>query len=539
MGLLYKKWIPRSEKIVTDLPSLSKLLLENRLFEPIQQLAYGDYGLEQAYETVKRAILEKRRIALYADYDVDGTMSCVSWIWFFQSIGFTHYTHYIPDRMSEGYGVNLAAIQYLALEQRAEVIITMDTGITANLEAQWCKENGVQFICTDHHKIQPEKMPDCIILNPKMHPDPHYQELCGCGITFVLLRKLGLYFKPPQEVWGDILALTGMATICDVVPLNRVNHRLAQLGVQSILRSQRQIFKKLLEVCADPDKIDESDVGFRLGPRINAVGRLDHADKVVRAFIHSDVDPLVQHMSTLNEARKKIQAEIVREARQKALSFPEDPILFIGGDWHPGVVGIAASKIAEEFRKPVWLFQEKEMCKGSARSVPGFDVTEAMSSAKEDFTKFGGHKAAGGYSFQKEKIEAIREKLVSYAQNIKDESPELWESKKTYDCALPLSLANTKLVDLTSSLRPYGHEFEAPVFMFEAVLGETRYVPFQDPKHTSFVLKSGEQKEKVIFFNQLFKQYPLHKPVKILSTVSSNFWQGRKQLSLMGIDIDA
>src|SRR5690606_12030796 len=142
---------------------------------------------------------------------------------------------YIPCRFKEGYGLNLKAIEYLISEEKAELIITMDTGITANAEAAYCRERGVEFICTDHHKIQPEKMPDCVILNPKMHPDEMYQELCGCGITFVLLRRLAENFSVPAGLWGDLLALAGMATICDVVPLNGVNHKLARLGVNALL----------------------------------------------------------------------------------------------------------------------------------------------------------------------------------------------------------------------------------------------------------------------------------------------------------------
>src|SRR5690606_4635275 len=143
----------------------------------------------------------------------------------------------IPDRMTEGYGVHLKALQHLVENEHCDMIITMDTGITANAEARYCRENGIIFICTDHHKVQPDKMPDSIILNPKFHPHPDYQELCGCGITFVLLRRLGETFPVSSTVWNDILALVGMATICDVVPLNGVNHRLARLGVEALMRS--------------------------------------------------------------------------------------------------------------------------------------------------------------------------------------------------------------------------------------------------------------------------------------------------------------
>ena len=217
--------------------------------------------------------------------------------------------------------------------------------VTANEEAKFCVSKGVEFICTDHHKIQPDKVPDGIVLNPKLHPDPVYQELCGCGITFVLLRKLGKKFPISREVWNDLLALVGMATICDVVPLNGVNHQLANLGVKALYRSQRPVLKSLLAQCKVLEKVDETDVGFRIGPRINAVGRLRHANQVVEAFISENFDELIKDMGDCNEERKKIQKTIYEEANTKAQSYGESKILFLGGDWHPGVVGIAASKI--------------------------------------------------------------------------------------------------------------------------------------------------------------------------------------------------
>ena len=285
MGKKYQLWKSRSEDFPESFSHLASIVKNNRQFEEIVQLNYGDHGLNDVMSTISDAISKNKRIALYADYDVDGTMSCVSWIWFFKAIGYDNFLHYIPCRFEEGYGLNLGAVKYLINDQKAELIITMDTGITANEEAAYCREQGVDFVCTDHHKVQKEKMPDCVILNPKLHPDEQYQELCGCGITFVLLRQLGKTFPVTSKIWNDILALVGMATICDVVPLNGVNHKLANLGVQALFRSERPVLTEILKACSIGDHIDEKDVGFRIGPRINAVGRLKHADLVIQAFI--------------------------------------------------------------------------------------------------------------------------------------------------------------------------------------------------------------------------------------------------------------
>jgi single-stranded-DNA-specific exonuclease len=543
MGKKYKYWRPRSDAAPQGYTDLVKIVTENRKFSQIESLEYGDHGLEDAYAVIARGIRGGKKIALYADYDVDGTMSCISWIWFLQSINHHNFIYYIPDRFTEGYGVNLAAIQKLVREDGAEIIITMDTGITANVEAKWCLENGIEFICTDHHKIQKEKMPDCVILNPKMHPDPEYQELCGCGITFVLLRKLAKEFPPPPDVWTDILALTGMATICDVVPLNGVNHRLARYGVEALLRSKRPVLQKLLLAAAIDGEMDEKDVGFRLGPRINAVGRLEHAAKIIEAFIGDDPDFLIRHMGICNERRKLIQHEIVLEAIDVASTFAADPILFLGGDWHAGVVGIAASKLVEEFWRPVWLFQRKDgMCKGSARSLPGFDVTEAMISVGALFTKFGGHAAAGGYSFPEANEVQIRAGLIDYARKIQASQPEIWESNVAFDCYLPVDMAILELAECLEGMKPFGHGFEEPKFCIEAKIEQIAYYNDKktgDRRHTAITVQGASgNPQKIMFFNRVYEEFNRGSQCKFIVTAGKNTWRGNTSLSLFGEDFE-
>ena len=513
----------------------------NRDFNSVENLEYGDHGLDEAFEAIKIAIDQRKRIALYADYDVDGTMSCVSWIWFLKALGHENYVHYIPDRFKEGYGVNLSAVKHLAQNENAELIITMDTGITANEEAKWCKENGVEFICTDHHKIQQEKMPDCIILNPKLHPEEIYQELCGCGITFVLLRKLGRHYDLKGSIWTDLLALTGMATICDIVPLNGVNHSLAKMGVSALSKSNREVLKKLLSATSALEEADETDVGFKLGPRINAVGRLEHANKIIDAFISEEPDELISYMSKCNEERKKIQSNIVERALELAETYKDDPILFLGyEEWHQGVVGIAASKLVETFWKPVWLYQRGEICKGSARSIEGFDVTDAMSSVKQSFLKFGGHKAAGGFSFSLEKEDEIRKGLIDYAREFKNQSPQIWTPKINYDCKIGKDLLNLELCYSLNKLKPFGHKFEQPSFEVEAQI--TKIDHYNDkatglPKHTCIFIDTGDRwPQKIMFFGQVIDNLTVGTIAQFLVKVDKNVWKGRTYLSLLGLD---
>ena len=542
MGKKFEVWHELSSARPTCHADLIPLIRQNRDFEPVDRLEYGDYGLEQTLELMSGAIRTGKRIALYADYDVDGTMSCVSWIWFFKAIGFENYIHYIPCRFKEGYGVNLAAVKHLINVEHADLIITMDTGITANEEAAYCQERGVQFICTDHHKIQPAKMPDCIILNPKMHPEPLYQELCGCGITFVLLRRLGEEFSLTKPQWSDILALTGMATICDVVPLNGVNHKIAKLGVEALMASEKPILAKLREACAIQLGGDEKDIGFRLGPRINAVGRLQHADSVVKAFIGDDPDELIHYMGACNDQRKTIQAQIVREADVLAKEHLDDPILFLGGDWHPGVVGIAASKIAEKYWKPTWLYNNQgDTCKGSARSIVGFDVTDAMSAAAEFFGKFGGHKAAGGFSFPRENIAPIRQGLIDFANSYKETSPDTWRSRVEYDCQISAELANLNLAKSMEHLKPFGHGFMEPRFVVEAEVADCRFYNDKqtgEPRHTAVFVKIDNRKEKIMFFHEVHRELRQGATAKFLVVPEKNRFRGVTSLSMMGLDFE-
>ncbi len=545
MGQKYKRWHVRHQKDPNHFNELIEILKSNRKFVPIDQLSYGDYGLLDAAQTIGRAIQEGRRIALYADYDVDGTMSCVSWIWFFEAIGFKNFTHYIPCRFEEGYGLNLKAVEYLIEKEKAEVIITMDTGITANAEAAYCKARGVSFVCTDHHKVQPQKMPDCIILNPKLHPEPEYQELCGCGITFVLLRKLGSLFPIAPEIWNDILALVGMATICDVVPLNGVNHKLANMGVRSLLRSRRKVFQRLREACALENDLDEKDVGFRIGPRINAVGRLKHAKEVVKAFLENEPEALITFMGVCNEERKHIQGRIIKEATKAAQDFPQEPILFLGAEhWHMGVIGIAASKLAEMYWRPTWLFERKgTYCKGSARSIPGFDVTDAMSSAASFFEKFGGHQAAGGFTFKAENEALIRGALTEFALDKLKSSPELWVSHIHYDCRLSTDLLSLDLVDKLDLLKPFGHGFEEPLFAIEAEITSVRFLRDKqsgEAKHTQvFIEAMNGMSHKIMFFNEVYEDLQAHSRARFLVSVTRNAFRGQVSLSLYGKDWEA
>jgi single-stranded-DNA-specific exonuclease len=541
----YSTWESNSTETITNFKQLKDIIYKRRSFTPITQLNYGNHGLQDSLEIILSGIKKNQRIALYADYDVDGTMSCVSWVWFLEAIGYDNYTYYIPDRFTEGYGVHQKAIEHLVLKEKAQMLITMDCGITANKEAKWCQEHNCTFICTDHHLVQPELMPDSIILNPKFHPEQEYQELCGCGIVFVLLRQLGRHLKAPEYIWTDLLALTAMATICDCVALNAVNHRLAYLGVRSLLKSKRNIFKQLISSIGkqNQQKIDELDIGFRIGPMINAVGRLDHGKKVVAAFIEDKPQELVKYMQTCNEKRKELQQQITLQAQKASLSYESDNILFLGGDWHKGVVGIAASRISEVFWKPVWLFDKskKDTYYGSARSIAGFDLVAAMRSQSELFDKFGGHKMAAGFSFPAKNAEKIRLGLNEYSKKIRSENENFWNSKIHYDATLCDKLLNSNLVNVIDEMRPFGFGFEEPLFKIKCKINKINYYKNKqtgEKQHTAIEFVNTDKKHfKIMFFNELLEDIRPGANISTLVNINKNYWNNQLQVNLIGRDI--
>jgi single-stranded-DNA-specific exonuclease len=293
----------------------------------------------------------------------------------------------------------------------------------------------------------------------------------------------------------------------------------------------------------DAEGLDESHVGFRLGPRINAVGRLEHADLVVKAFVDEDPQPLIEKMGECNLERKRIQEHILREAREQARAAPSDAILFLGGDWHPGVVGIAASRIAEEFWRPTWLFQRQEgVCKGSARSIPGFDVTDAMASAGELFRKFGGHAFAGGFTFDPAQESALRDRLQAFASRLRQEKPQLWESRILYDCRLPMELASLELADALSQLKPFGNGFEEPRFYVDAEIASVEFYYDKsrtERKHTAVNLRQGPYGiQKVMFFNEVLDELSDQPRARFVVSATRNVFRGRASLSLIGHDFD-
>ena len=374
-----------------------------------------------AVDRIGLAIERNERVAIYGDYDIDGITASAVMLESLGALGIAAES-YIPDRFEEGYGINQEALSSLQ-KRDFDLVISVDCGITSVKEAAWAKEHGLDLIITDHHSV-PDVIPEAIaVINPNRLGDPYpFKALAGVGVAFKLAQALQARFKAPvkgQEKW--MLDLVALGTVCDIVPLIGENRVLTSFGLRVMRQTRRVGLRELALVGrTTPGELTSYHLGFVLGPRMNAAGRLEHAARSLELMMTDDVlraRAIAEELDYLNDQRKADQKRIFEQASILAEKYIDDPILFVSDeDWSHGVVGIVASKLVEKYHKPVLVAQVMgEKTKGSARSVPGFNLVEALRSVPELFTKFGGHYFAAGYTLPTENTEALRAALNVYA----------------------------------------------------------------------------------------------------------------------------
>ncbi|PKK89259.1 MAG: hypothetical protein CVV64_15230 [Candidatus Wallbacteria bacterium HGW-Wallbacteria-1] len=559
MGVLKDNWTCLSQSEPSSIVELEEILRKNRNFRTIEKLDFGEHGLEKPAQAIARVMGRDGKIVIWGDYDVDGVTSVVTAMLFFRALGYDRVACKVPDRFSEGYGLNEASLRELIDREKPDLIITVDAGITASHEASVCAQLGVELIVTDHHSIDPDRLPDCIILNPKLHPDPDYRELCGCATILVLLRHMArtdpgiaaLLSRDPaarQDLWYTLTALAGIATICDVVPLNPVNHLLVRQGMKCLLKSENPALRLMIRECGENQgQTCEMDVAFKVGPLINAVGRLYHAGRVVDAFLHGSPDDLVEAMHSVNVERKGIQRDMIDEALEMASTLPASSFYCLGSaDFHEGVVGIVASRMVEELNRPVVIYCDGPICKGSGRSIPGFSLFDALCAVNvEDpdiLITFGGHAMASGLSFRQKDAVRLQEMLNRIADEAFTSDPSLLITSAVYDCQLPVSLLTLEAADSITTLKPFGNGCPAPLFRVRARALDKGFYFLKDsegrrtevPGHTYFNIQGPDGPLRVNFFNRVIQENPEN--IDILVTLSSDSFRGRRRVALRGVD---
>lgn len=494
-------------------------------------------GMDEAIQRIEQAIKNNEKILVYGDYDADGVSSTAVMVSALQEKG-ANVDFYIPNRFSEGYGPNEAAFRW-AKSAGYDVIITVDTGISALQEAKIAKELGIDLIITDHHEIPPELPEALAIIHPRK-PGSQYPfgELAGVGVAFKVAHAL-LGTLP-----SHLLAFAAIGTIADLVPLKDENRIIASLGIKAIRNTTNPGLRALIKVSGYEDKeINEETIGFVIGPRINAVGRLGSADPAVHLLMTDSVEEaemIAQEIDDINRDRQALVNEITEEAINEVESrFPldENKVLVLAREgWNPGVIGIVASRIVEKYCRPTIVLsidQEKGVAKGSARSIPAFDLYENLSKCRDILPHFGGHSMAAGMTLKIEDIDQLRERLNHFASSQLTEEDFIPMMNVDLRCKIDdISVATIEEMGL---LAPFGVGNPKPVICLEDVsLQQIRKIGSQ-MNHLKMILEKDGQVLDAIGFGcgYLADEISPLSSLKVVGELSINEWNGFRKPQFM------
>ena len=499
--------------------------------------------MEAACERIIRAIKEKEKITVYGDYDVDGITSVSVLTDFLSSCG-AECDYYIPDRFSEGYGLNILAVNRLA-RSGTKLLITVDCGISSIGEVEFAKTQKLQVIITDHHSCK-EEIPKAIaVINPKRKDTTYpFPELAGVGVAFKLVlalaKKLGM---PAKDIFLKYADLVSIGTVADVVSLLGENRVIADRGIKAIAKTQNFGIKALLEVsgCAEKE-ITASLIAFSLCPRINAAGRMEDASlaaELFKAKSYQEALELARRLDELNRLRQQTEQKIFEEASRLA-DLQENPLVYVlaAKNWHIGVIGIVASKLCEKLGKPcILLSGENGKYKGSGRSIEGFNLFDALSANEEFLTAFGGHALAAGLSISEENIPEFTKNINAYAKNhITD---DMLMPKLMIDCAISPSHITLDWANALKRLEPFGSGNEVPVFALKGVKIISANAIGADGKHLAVRIEKDGVTANAVWFgmgavkNELFAG----DRADIAFTLNINTYNGNKSVQLILKDI--
>jgi single-stranded-DNA-specific exonuclease len=501
--------------------------------------------MQKAVNRVATAFEKKEKILVFGDYDVDGTTSVACMYQFLCKIyDPSLMDFYIPHRYREGYGVSQMGIDF-AKENDFSLIISLDCGIKSVDLVDYAKKLGIDFVICDHH-LPDEKIPDAVaILNPKQKDCNYpYKELCGCGVGFKLITALAQHFNIEDEHYYCYLDLVATAIAADIVPMTGENRIMAFYGLEKINTDPNPGIKALIHLGGIQKKLSINNVVFVIAPRVNAAGRMDDARKAVQLFIEPEYKNALAYAEMLhsdNSDRKEADSSITEEAlalidADEILINKKTTVMF-KDHWHKGVVGIVASRMIEKYYRPtVVLTQSGEIAAGSARSVPGFNLYEAIHACREYLLGYGGHFAAAGMSLLPQNVEAFANKFEAVvAATIEDHLliPEI-----IIDTLISFKEISTSFYNILCQMEPFGPENMRPVFVAKNVW-DTGYSKIVKDLHIRFVVKQDNFTLTGIGFNLAgkFHLLQLQKPIDIVFTIDENEWNGTTTLQLKVVDI--
>lgn len=541
-------------------PLVAQVLFNRGVVEPerIEAMLRGTWmmpspfdldGVDEGVTLLRQALQAGRPIAVYGDYDADGVTATALLVETLRALGGTVY-FYIPSRESEGYGLNAGAIRGLA-ERGCRVVVTVDCGIRALDQVALAHSLGMQVVITDHHHLGSALPGADVVINPRLHgSSSRFSDLAGVGVAYRLAQGLirvnhqvPLPTTQRQIEEADLLDLVALGTVADMVSLLDDNHILVAKGLEQMRLARRPGMSALMqEAGVDPEEVTTRTVAFSLAPRINAAGRLDQATAALKLLLAPDIStalPLAERVDTLNATRRDQTRTVQDRARDAILDTgPLDPLLFVASpDFHPGVVGLAAGRLQEEFYRPaVVVAVDGEFCKGSARSIPEFHITRALDAVGELLERHGGHAAAAGFTVRTSRLPELRQRLLDMAHQVLRDvtlTPSL-----DVDAEVDLASLSWDLFHRLDQLKPFGCGNPAPLLVSRDVSNVQARRVGRDGRHLKLLVRDREGHVwDAIAFRQGERADTLSSRVDVAYVLERNVWNGRISLQLNVKDI--
>ena len=492
-------------------------------------------GMEAAVVRIDLALNRQEKILIYGDYDVDGTTS-VAMMYSFLKRFTDNIGYYIPDRYKEGYGVSFDAIDYAQLNNY-NLVITLDCGIRAVRQVEYASNKGIDFIICDHHQPGVNLPMAISILNPKQEQCNYpYKELSGCGVGFKLVQAIAIKKDISFNEIAEYMDLLSVSIGADIVDINGENRVFAFYGLRIINSFPRSGLRALINNSKNNGPLSMSDVVFKLAPRINAAGRIEHGSKAVKLLIEEDFDKaliIATEIENYNYQRRELDTKITEEA-VKMIDRNKMSTVVYSGDWHKGVIGIVASRLIEsEYKPTIVLCEENGQLTGSARSVKGFDLYRALLECEHLLERFGGHKYAAGLTLKKENLDSF---IIEFEKTVANTiTSDQLQSEIDIDLEIDISQVNDKMYRIIKQFEPFGPKNRKPIFVTKGIK------EFYDAKligssqnHLKLLLRSENKKISCIGFgmHKEYEQILNSRLFDICYSIDENTWNNKTALQL-------
>ncbi|NOX87405.1 MAG: single-stranded-DNA-specific exonuclease RecJ [Calditrichaeota bacterium] len=552
--------LPKNEwKIINSDPSRSivEVILENRKLPPshleafrLSERMHDPYllpNMKKSVQRVLRAIEKRENIIVFGDYDVDGITSTALMLYFFRKIDYP-VQYLLPNRQKDGYGLRTSSVDQMA-EMKANLIITVDNGISSFEAIAYANKLNIDVLVTDHHLPEGQMPPAYAIINPN-HKDSEYpfKTICGAVVAYKLVWALAKELLPEDDFKQfllDQLDLITIGTIADVMPLRDENYALVKFGLKVLSRTKKPGLIELKKVAGLNGKnITPISVGYFLAPRLNASGRLEEADTSVKLLIAESKERahyLASYLNKLNQKRQNLQQNYLDTV---ILSLPQDTqlmekvIIVENDDWHAGLIGLISGKLKERYGRPVLAFTKDEdgNLVGSARSIDSFHITNALTQFNHYFLNYGGHQKAAGLTIDPEKFPEFRERFIEYANKTiteKDLIPQI-----TIDSVVDIDQVHLNMAKTIEELGPFGEGNPVPLFMFQGVTIREMY-PMSNGKHLKLIVQKGNQTYECVWWNsgEYKDSLSFGQQVDIAFRMGINNWRGATKVQLVVEDV--